>query len=93
VPHSPHRPDGTWGLVIEIKRHPEQTESLLWLCDRCDSQLHQVTMHVANIETELKAAIQGFDASQDLRTCTSCGYVQPPAAALALVPVSKALTT
>ena len=42
VPHSPHRPADSWGLVVEIKRRPEQTESLLWLCDRdyfaCDHE-------------------------------------------------------
>jgi 3-hydroxyanthranilate 3,4-dioxygenase len=67
--------------VIEIKRHPDQTESLLWLCERCDARLHEVTMHVANIETdietELKAAIQSFDANVDLRTCHACGHIQP----------------
>jgi 3-hydroxyanthranilate 3,4-dioxygenase len=81
VPHSPHRPAGSWGLVIEIKRRPDQTESLLWLCERCDAQLHQVTMHVADIERELKTAIESFDASDDLRTCRSCGYIQPAKAA------------
>ena len=50
VPHSPHRPADTWGLVIEVKRRPEQTESLLWFCEGCDRLLHQVSMHVADIE-------------------------------------------
>jgi len=77
VPHSPHRPADSWGLVVEIKRRPEQTESLLWLCDRCDARLHEVTMHVADIEKELKAAIERFDGSDELRTCRSCGHVQP----------------
>jgi 3-hydroxyanthranilate 3,4-dioxygenase len=77
TPHSPHRPPDTWGLVVEIKRSPEQTESLLWLCDRCQAQLHEVTMHVADIEGELKAAIEHFDTSVTLRTCRQCGYVQP----------------
>jgi 3-hydroxyanthranilate 3,4-dioxygenase len=77
VPHSPHRPADSWGLVVEIKRRPDQTESLLWLCERCDARLHEVTMHVADIETELKKAIQSFDASVQLRTCRACGYVQP----------------
>jgi len=77
TPHSPHRPADTWGLVIEIKRTPDQTESLVWLCDRCDTKLHEVTMHVADIETELKAAIERFDTSRELRTCPGCGYVQP----------------
>ena len=77
VPHSPHRPAGTWGLVVEIKRTPEQTESLLWFCDRCDALLHEVTMHVADIEKELKDAIERFDSSLKLRTCRRCGHVQP----------------
>jgi 3-hydroxyanthranilate 3,4-dioxygenase len=77
VPHSPHRPADTWGLVIEVKRRPEQTESLRWFCDRCDRLLHEVTMHVADIERELKTAIEGFDASLALRTCRGCGHVHP----------------
>jgi 3-hydroxyanthranilate 3,4-dioxygenase len=77
TPHSPHRPPNSWGLVVEVKRRPEETESLLWLCERCDAKLHQVTMHVADIERELKAALEAFDASPALRTCRHCGHVQP----------------
>ena len=77
TPHSPHRPADTWGLVVEVKRRPEQTESLLWFCDRRDALLHEVTMHVADIERELKAAIESFDASAERRTCRACGHVQP----------------
>jgi 3-hydroxyanthranilate 3,4-dioxygenase len=76
TPHSPHRPADTWGLVVEVKRKPEETESLVWFCDRCNSRLHAITIHVADIETELKAAIEHFDASVELRTCRQCGYVQ-----------------
>jgi len=77
VPHSPHRPAGTWGLVVEVKRRADQTESLLWFCERCDARLSEVTMHVADIEKELKTAIEQFDASLELRTCRQCGHVQP----------------
>src|SRR5262245_25231415 len=77
TPHSPHRPADTWGLVVEVKRSPEQTESLLWFCERCNALLHEVTMHVADIEGQLKSAIDGFDASRDLRTCRGCGHVHP----------------
>jgi 3-hydroxyanthranilate 3,4-dioxygenase len=77
TPHSPHRPAGTWGLVVEIARRPDQQESLLWFCERCDARLHEVTMHVADIEGQLKAAIEAFDASLALRTCRACGHVQP----------------
>ena len=77
TPHAPHRPAGTWGLVIEVKRRPDQTESLRWFCERCDALLHDVTMHVADIEKALKSAIEQFDASVDLRTCRQCGHLQP----------------
>ena len=77
TPHAPHRPAGTWGLVIEVKRGPEQTESLQWFCERCDALLHEVTMHVADIEKQLKSAIEHFDASVELRTCRRCGHLQP----------------
>lgn len=77
TPHAPHRPAGTWGLVVEIKRKPHETESLRWFCDRCDALVHEVVMHVADIERELRSAIERFDASVALRTCTACGYVQP----------------
>ena len=77
TPHSPHRPADTWGLVVEVKRSPEQTESLVWYCERCDAQLHEITMHVADIERELKTAIEAFDGSVELRTCRACGDVQP----------------
>ena len=77
TPHAPHRPAGTWGLVIEVKRRPDQTESLQWFCERCDALLHDVTMHVADIEQQLKSAIEQFDASVDLRTCRQCGHLQP----------------
>jgi 3-hydroxyanthranilate 3,4-dioxygenase len=77
TPHAPHRPAGTWGLVVEIKRKPNETESLRWFCERCDALLHETTMHVADIEGELKAAIESFDASVERRTCRRCGYVQP----------------
>lgn len=77
TPHSPHRPAGSWGLVVEVKRRPEQVESLRWFCDGCDALLHEVSMHVADIERDLKAAIAQFDRSAELRTCRRCGHVQP----------------
>ena len=60
-----------------MKRAPTQTESLVWLCDQCDATLHTITLHVADIEKELKRAIEDFDASVTLRTCKRCGHVQP----------------
>jgi len=77
TPHAPHRPADTWGLVVEVKRQLTETESLVWFCERCDARLHEVTMHVGDIEKDLKTAIERFDGSEELRTCRRCGHVQP----------------
>ena len=84
--HSPHRPADTWGLVIEIKRGAADRESLLWFCERCDAELQRVTMSAMDIERDLRAAIEAFDASAALRTCRKCGHVQPEQAPLPLPP-------
>jgi 3-hydroxyanthranilate 3,4-dioxygenase len=75
--HSPHRPPDTWGLVIEIKRGPADAESLVWFCERCDGELHRVTMRAMDIERDLRTAIEAFDANAALRTCARCGHLQP----------------
>jgi 3-hydroxyanthranilate 3,4-dioxygenase len=77
TPHAPHRPAETWGLVVEIKRTGAESESLVWFCERCDTELHEVTMHAADIEKDLKHAIERFDTSRELRRCRACGHVQP----------------
>ncbi len=77
TPHAPHRPAGSWGLVIERKRGPDEQESLLWYCDRCNAELHRETASALDLERGLRAAIEAFDASEELRTCKQCGYVQP----------------
>jgi hypothetical protein len=45
--------------------------------DRCHAPLYDVTRHAADIEGELKAAIEPFDGSVERRTCRPCGDVQP----------------
>ena len=77
TPHSPVRPPGTWGLVIERKRRPDEVDRLAWFCEGCGARLHEATFSCANIETELREAIQRFNASAALRTCTTCGAVLP----------------
>src|SRR5262245_56350019 len=76
-PHSPHRPVDRWGLVVESRRAADDQESLLWFCERCDAELHRVTMRAMDIERDLRAAIEAFDGSPALRACKRCGHVQP----------------
>jgi len=77
TPHCPIRPPDTWGLVIERKRRPDELDRLAWFCERCGRKLHEATFSCANIEVELRAAIQRFNASAALRTCQKCGAELP----------------
>lgn len=51
-------------------------------------RLHEVTIHVADIERQLRQEIEAFDGSAELRICRLCGYVQPehPAQPASLAP-------
>lgn len=77
VPHSPHRVANTIGIVIERNRKQGELEDFVWFCDECNHEMHRVSVQLTNIETQVKAAIDGFNSSLDLRTCSHCGYVMP----------------
>lgn len=75
VPHSPIRPEGSVGLVIERKRIPEHTDGLLWFCDSCNNKLHETYFNLSNIEKDFLPRFRKFYASEELRTCDVCGTV------------------
>lgn len=77
TPHSPRRPPGTLGLVVERPRVPGEEDGIVWYCDRCGKKLHEVYLLCEDIETQLKAVLDAFNADQDLRTCKACGAVLP----------------
>jgi 3-hydroxyanthranilate 3,4-dioxygenase len=77
TPHCPIRPADTWGLVIERKRHPHELDALAWFCEGCGRCLYQERFACTDIERELKAIIERFNASLELRTCRVCAAVLP----------------
>jgi 3-hydroxyanthranilate 3,4-dioxygenase len=77
VPHSPHRPAGSYGIVIERKRGKGELEDFVWYCDKCNHEMHRVTVQLTNIEVQVKEAIEQFNSSEELRTCKHCGYKMP----------------
>jgi 3-hydroxyanthranilate 3,4-dioxygenase len=81
MPHSPRRPPGTIGLVVERRRGPGELDGFSWYCENCGNQLYLERVPVANIETELPAIFARFYASTAHRTCATCGTVMqaPPA--------------
>ncbi len=75
VPHSPMRPEGTIGLVIEVKRTGEESDGLLWFCEKCNTKLHESYFHLENIEKDFLPRFKKFYSDENLRTCPECGHV------------------
>jgi 3-hydroxyanthranilate 3,4-dioxygenase len=74
VPHSPQRPAGTVGLVIERKRKPEELDGFAWFCPQCDTQLYEEYLHVSNIVTQLPPVFDRFYGDPEHYTCKKCGF-------------------
>jgi 3-hydroxyanthranilate 3,4-dioxygenase len=77
VPHSPQRPAGTVGVVVERRRRPEELDGFSWYCESCGHRLHLERLHVADIGTQLPGIFDRFFSSLEHRTCSKCGTVLP----------------
>lgn len=75
TPHSPQRPAGTVGLVIEERRRPEQTDGFIWYCDNCHEKLHEVYLKLEDIEKQLPEVFKAFKENKELHKCRNCGSV------------------
>jgi 3-hydroxyanthranilate 3,4-dioxygenase len=83
VRHSPQRPAGSIGLVIERQRPSGLLDAFEWYCPSCHARLHRVELQLANIVTDLPPLFEQFYASEEKRRCESCGAVHPGRAAAA----------
>ena len=76
VPHSPQRIENTVGLVVEYQREEGALDAFQWYCDECDEMLHEVTLDLENIVTQLPPLFDAYWKNMDARTCESCGSFQ-----------------
>ncbi|SRR6056297_157982 len=79
VPHSPQRPAGSIGLVIERYRRENENDKLMWFCENCNHKLHEATFEMTDIVKQLPVAMNAFMENESLRTCDECGTVMEPA--------------
>lgn len=76
TPHSPARPEGTVGLVIEcVRKGTNFRDGLLWFCDKCNNKLHETYFELENVEKDFQPRFRQFYNSEELRTCKKCGHV------------------
>jgi 3-hydroxyanthranilate 3,4-dioxygenase len=77
VPHSPQRPAGTVGLVVEQPKAFTEEHHLRWYCAKCGAVVHDVEFQPVDIGAQIKAALASFRGDEKLRTCKKCGTVHP----------------
>jgi len=77
VPHSPQRPAGSVGIVVERVRGPDELDGFSWYCEHCGHRLYLERVAVHSIETQLPEIFARFYGNQKLRTCAVCGSVMP----------------
>ena len=73
VPHSPQRPEGTVGLVIERRRLASERDAFLWICEGCGEKLYEERLHVTSIVTDLPPVFDRFWGDPAHTTCKRCG--------------------
>lgn len=77
--HSPQRPAGSFGLVLEPKALHGEKDYLRWYCDKCSHLLANYEFLLKNIVTELPPLMKKFFDTKELRTCKECGtYMEDP---------------
>jgi 3-hydroxyanthranilate 3,4-dioxygenase len=76
--HSPRRRAGTWGLLIERNRRPEETEQFVWFCEQCDTEVYAQTVTQDDFAGQVPRIYETFNADSRLRTCANCSYAFPP---------------
>ncbi len=80
VPHSPQRPAGSVGIVVERRRGADELDGFSWYCENCGHRLYFEQVPVGNIETQLPEIFSRFYSNLQHRTCSVCGTVmQAPA--------------
>lgn len=78
IPHSPQRPAGTVGLVMEVYRKQGEKDGFHWYCEKCGQMLYEEYFLLVDIVKQLPGVMHNFYSSESHRSCNSCGHVMEP---------------
>lgn len=80
VPHSPQRPAGSVGLVIERRRLPHEQDGLRWYCRQCNAPVYEEFFTLTDIENQFHAVFERYYGHEAHRRCGQCGHLNPASA-------------
>jgi 3-hydroxyanthranilate 3,4-dioxygenase len=72
TPHSPQRPAGTVGLVVEQPKAFSEAHQLRWYCPGCKGIFYDAEFEPKDIGQQIKKIIEQFK-SEATRKCAVCG--------------------
>jgi 3-hydroxyanthranilate 3,4-dioxygenase len=72
VPHSPQRPAGSVGLVIERYRKSDEKDGFQWYCENCNNLLYEEYFNLTDIVTQFPGIMKNFYDSEERRCCKKC---------------------
>jgi len=80
IPHSPQRPPGTVGIVVERRRPAGETEHLQFYCPSCSELVYDKEFDCKDIVEHFAQGMEEFWADDCINQCASCGtHVTKPA--------------
>ena len=75
--HSPQRPAGSLGVVVEMPRPEGVVDGFEWYCQSCHQLVHRAEVKLKSIVRDLPPLFEQFYGNESLRKCKNCGVVQP----------------
>ena len=79
VRHSPQRPAGSIGMVIERTRRAAENEidAFEWYCEECNALVHRREVMLTDLVADLPPVFDEYYADAGLRACPACGHANP----------------
>lgn len=75
--HSPQRPAGSIGLVIERKRRMGEIDAFEWYCAQCHTRVHRREVDLQSLVRDLPPVFEEYYGSISKDRCPACGHPNP----------------
>jgi len=60
--------------VLERRRLPDEKDTFLWICDRCQNPLYRESFHLTDLVKQLPPVFARYWGNPENTTCKKCGH-------------------
>lgn len=72
IPHSPQRPAGSVGIVIERRRATHERDGFQWYCPSCNNKMFETFVFLTDIVKQLPPIFEAFYNNNEHCECKRC---------------------